>query len=345
MSHGNHRRERNDSNNRNENRSVHADPKAVRSRQHEAHSAPPAPSWEWITDKEKLEAACLDILRGKPGLYPIFGIQLAVEERTSHGETYPVVVFCDAKYGEEGQGLCGLIKPGFFMSPGQLTWTIGKDTKFKSQKHAALTLALLIQPEMQLAREQFAREEKEKERARRQEEADAKRQTSQAREDLIAKLRDKLVQGPATETGTPVKSEAKDTVRVLSDILSATSGAIEHDGITIFVTRAPEKGYAVRVKNVPEGHPLEEVARKNIFALQDALHYADDRTSAPADRTGNSLLGYQLRTYLRGELMKEGVILTPPTEGSAHPNGNGAHTAPEETPAGKDRGVEASSAS
>lgn len=299
---------------------VHADPRAIQARQHETVRQPAAHQWSWITERSAVEDACLDILRGKPGLYPIFGIQLHVELRDGDGEQYPVLVYSDAKYGADGQDLCGLIHPGFSMAPAVLTWTIGPKTKFKTPDHELLTRTLLSQREMQLARATFAEEVRAVEREAARAQREAIKQAAVARNDRLAKLRE-------AGAGTTVKKLPPPVLGSLSEILSAGWGTIEVDGLTILVCRA-EKGErtVVRLKNVPEDHPMAEAAAANLYAWQDALGYADD-SPTEVERTGKALLSYRMRMYLRGLLIGAGVVLAPPVskDSTVAENGNGAH--------------------
>ena len=74
-----------------------ADQAAIAARQAEGRNKQQqAPAWEWITGETELVQACLDMINGKAGLYPMFGIQMAVEERQGNTENYSVLVYCDA---------------------------------------------------------------------------------------------------------------------------------------------------------------------------------------------------------------------------------------------------------
>lgn len=335
---GNPRNDRHDFNN--DRRSVRADPRAMQSRQRDAATKVQTAEVDWIKPGEPTERACLQIRQGKLGRYPIFGLKLKVEERRGRDEIFPALVFYGAKPGVEGLGLNEALKEGFWIGVSELDNDPSRE--FKDELRATLILTLLAQPEMQLALDEFRREQAaaiEAEQHRRQEQ---ERKMAENRQKLLANLRKQF----GTSEAAPATEKMATAFNSIEDMLTATSGSIEDDGITIYITRAPENGYAVRVKNVPEDHVLSEVAKKNIFALQDALYYADDRTSAPTDRTGNKPLGYQLRTYLRGRLMRAGVVLAPPTDGTCATNGDsGSVPLAEESSQGKDQCVEASQVS
>lgn len=328
------------------NRGPVADPKAVRSRERDVRPATPA--WKWITERSEVEQACLNILRGATGRYPIFGIQSWVEtHRGEDGEEFAALHYFDAKLGDEGQNLCGNLREGFWIGVRELMKDPAKG--YKTTDHALLALAFISQPEMQMAIGLYREEEFRKRKEARQREQEAERERSVRAAAAVEKLRAKL-RNAESAASTPVKAEdskpKKEKPAILlehlKDILTATKGQIEHDDVTIFLTGAPEGGIAVRVKNAPEGHPMSEVARKNIFCDQSVLRYAGDHVDAPTAWEGNAQLRYELRTYLRGELMASGVILTPPTE-SGHTNGHGSMLGNPDP--GKARGAEASSVS
>ncbi len=309
-----------------------ADPRAVQSRQRETRK--PTQSWDWVTEKSELVTAYRNMLHGKVGLYPVSGVQLEVVIRGTEGNEYPVLVYYDALYGADGHGLCGMIQSGFWMNTEVLTWAIGPNTKWTSDDQEMLTLTLLAQPEMQVAREQFARERFEAERSREQ----AKRKmVDEGRANLLAKLR-------ADAGGNTEQKQAKAEPLLLgsiSEILTAACGTIAHDNLTILVCRGPQGGNVVRIKDVPNGHDMTEVAMKNVFAHQDTLHFSDDRYGVPTDQSESINLAYKLRMYLRAQLVSNGVILTLPATGddkAVGGNGKGAYV-------GKGPGVEVSLAS
>ncbi len=270
-----------------------------------------SPFGGWITEESDVQIACLDILRGKPGKYPIFGIKLHVEMRDSEDGEYPVLVYTDALYGVDGQNLFGLIRPRFIMSPAMLSWTIGENTRFRTEAHELLTRVLLAQPEMQVARELFAREQVETELKREQTERKIQKE---GRANLLVQLRGKPVderQEPKPKIATPPVLDS------LREVLTAKWGTIAHDNLTILVCRSQNGAILVRLKEVPEVHVMAEVAEKNIFIYQQALRYSEDRGTDSTDQIGSHLLSYKLRMYLRNMLMESGIILKAPAKEEA----------------------------
>jgi hypothetical protein len=306
---------------------VRADPRAVNSRQRESIHRQ-APTWSWITERSAAEAACLDILRGKTGTYPIFGIQLYVEDRPAGDQSFAALVYHDAKLGGDGQNLCGNLRSGFWVGVKSLLVDLKRG--FKNENEELFILTLLAQPEMQTAIGLYKKEEQE-----------ARVRAATMKKNLLASLRSKVIDGkhPATtRVETAANPDEEAGLGSITGILTATHGSIEYDGLTVYITTAPEGGYAVRVKNAPDGHPMCEIASKpGIFAHQNALMYSDDAETERSEWTAAQHLGYKLRMYLRSQLMDAGMSLTPPvTTGKTTSNGNSVHTpAPEENGMGK----------
>lgn len=93
-------------------------------------------------------------------------------------------------------------------------------------------------------------------------------------------------------------------------IRTATRGQIRCDGLTILVCRG-EGGLAnIRLRDVPKEHPMRAIADRSFAVFQDQLMYSDDG-GTPAYK-GDDLLRYQLRQYVRGLLIAEGVELKAP---------------------------------
>lgn len=316
---------------RNHATNVRGDHRAIEARRSEGRRAPPVPvrpHWKWITEQSEVVQACLEILRGTPKLYPIFGIQLYVEERNAGPEKFAALVYHDALFGDEGQNLCGNIRDGFWIGVKELLGNPAKKD-FKTMEHELLVLTLLAQPEMQTAIDLF-----------KQEETAARARAHEEKENLVAGLRNRLFGASNTAKPAVVKpsvsaltvapiadkpKKARPVLNEIGEIFTTDLGELPHDGLTIFVGKGPQDTVAVRVKDVPEGHPMYEMGQKNIVARRDALFYSDDRETAPTERTSNNLLSYKLRSYLRSQLIAAGHTLLPPTSGAQHQNGNDAH--------------------
>jgi hypothetical protein len=304
---------------KNRNSDVRGDRRAVESRRANAEGRPArhVPEWDWIESGKPAEMACLRMLRGESGLYPVFGIQLYVEEKMGGDEKFAALVYTDAKFGDEGQNLCGNLREGFWIGVKSLMGDPAKKN-FKSPDHELLTLTLLGQPEMQVALSMF----KEEERV-------ARTSAIEGKKNLIAGLRNKVLGGNSSATSpAPAgsKKPAPPTLGSITEILTASWGTTDHDGLTILVCyghggrNAP---LVVRLKNVPEDHPMRGVATKSIFVRQDSLQYADDLDPPTNEDSEVCRLAYALRTYLRGALMANGVILTQPVRAEGRPHKNG----------------------
>lgn len=240
---------------------VRADNKAIMARRNEAQ----VQTWSWITGKEALEAACLDLLRGVPKLYPMFGIQLLVEMRQGAESEFPVLVFHDALYGEEGQKVCGQIRPGFWVPANKLGYRAFKQGAFKSPSEEILVLALLNQPEMQVARAKFFAEEDSKQQA-----------LFQKRDTLLAELRAKVapILGMSREPSVSEVPSAPKTKIVYPTFLSVKQ--ILDDGIGVFQPTAGVTikvcnsldGLVIRVQTRDEAHPAYGFSKNNLYFTQ-----------------------------------------------------------------------------
>ena len=331
---------------RNRNRDdFRGDRSAIESRRANAEGRPPRhvppsiPDWEWITDKAKTEQACLQILRGEPGLYPIFGIQLHVEERQGNNEKFAILVYTDAKLGEEGQNLCGNLREGFWIGVKDLLANPA-EKEFKTADNELLTLTLLGQPEMQIALGMFKKERAAAWKRAQEEEAKARQAAEENKKDLIAGLRNKVI----GTGGTPATSKKKPSYPVLDsikEILTAQCGEIECDGLTILVCESTGQDPAVRLKKVPKDHPMKAIADRSFCTFQNALRYSDD-LPVETKRTGDELQKYELRMYLRQQLMLAGVTLRAPVVNERMDDAGGNAS---DTQTGKAPGAEASAAS
>lgn len=253
---------------------------AIASRQAEGRNKKQeVPEWKWITGEAELVQACLDMLNGEPGLYPMFGIQMAVEERQGNTENYSVLVYCDALYGEEGQNLCGALRPGFAVGVHQLAWNINEGTKWKSADHELFILAILVQPEMQMARQKFFEEQQaaEEERKRRTQEAQAQKPA------LIARLRSQLIQPKATDPVAEPAEEARSQCRQKPEYpeVAHISKLITNDDICVFyhpsgatlkTCEGEKKQLVVRISGLKdETHPMFRASQLNVFAFLDEI--------------------------------------------------------------------------
>lgn len=238
-----------------------------------------APAWEWITGETELVQACLDMMHGKVGLYPMFGVQMEVQERPGNNETYSVLIYWDALYGDEGQGLCGALRPGFAVSTHLLAWNINEGTKWKSADHELFILAILVQPEMQMARQKFFEEQQaaEEERKRRTQEAQAQKPA------LIARLRNQLIQPKATDPVAEPAEEARPQRRQkpFYPEVDHISKLITNDDICVFhhtsgailkKCEGEDQQLVIRISGVKdETHPMFRASQLNVFAFLDEI--------------------------------------------------------------------------
>lgn len=328
-----------------------ADPRAVASRQHEVERRQPANTWDgtWITGQDAIEKACLQILRGVPGRYPIFGIQAKVVIHEGERESFAALHYFDAKYGDEGQNLCGNLREGFWIGVRDLLKDPSKG--YKSDDHELFTLALISQPEMQVAIGLFREEEAARRAEEKRRDEEAKRERATNRANALEKLRAKMDAGnaevnpraPATENqgDAPVHADrkvARPTLNSIRDILPpTTSGTVEYDGVSFLVNNGPQNHIVVRVKNAPEGHELKDVM--NVYARQDALIFSADRPGTEPE-TDNAKKSKFLRDWLRAALQKEGVSLTPAAAYTANSDHGGNGVNHSEGKAGGDAGSE-----
>lgn len=324
------------------------DPRQIEQARASAEGRQPraVPEWDWIPDGKSAEEACLRMLRGEMGLYPIFGIQLAVEER-GWDQKFPALVFYDALYGPEGKGLCGALRSGFWVGVSDLL--LDPTRGFKTEDRELLILTMLSQPEMQLALATFRKELADERQAR-------QRQQEENRARLLSALRQQFGNNNPPPTAEPAEANTPATIGEpakgkkamrpqlgrMADILTASTGSFTYEGIELYVAKAPDGNNAVRLKSTPAGHTFEEIAKKNIFVLQSALMYKGDRPSCnPASYEGNELLRFQLRTWLREALQKDGVTLHEPVDFDGENVGtNGAGHHQDETPRGNALGTE-----
>lgn len=274
-----------------------------------------------IKNRDKLEAACADLCRGKPNRYPIFGLGLKVEMIPGSPEDFPAVVF----YGTvPGHDLEDLIEKGFWVSVGSL-FRRAECTSWKNPSEELLTMQLWTQPEMRLALATVQEERRLEQLAQNQERVNR-------REKVLAQLRTqeipvpligtsvKAVVAPELSGKTEVNTGAKlggrnkpARLERLADILHVTQGTIQHDGLTITVGKGPDEEIVVRLKNIPSNHEMGAFIGHAFFAKQSCLFYSGDSEGAPKWE-GNAHMAYLLRTYLRKQLMTV-IELTPPVSG------------------------------
>lgn len=301
---------------------------AIASRQAESRNkTQQAPDWEWITGEAELVQACLDMLHGKAGLYPMFGIQMAIEKRQGDTE-YSVLIYCDALYGEEGQNLCGALRPGFTVSTNLLTWNINEGTKWKSSDHELFVLTLLSQTEMQVARQKFFEEQQaaEEERKRRAQEAQAQKPA------LIARLRSQLIQPKAVDLVAEAIAEVRPQRRQkpFYPEVDHISKLITNDGICVFyhdsgailkTCEGEDQQLVIRISGLKdETHPMYQASKLNVFAFMDEVY---DEPEEPALETEMQRTGQAFRVWLR----EEGILNDRVAQGE--PLGNVVGTATE----------------
>lgn len=279
---------------------------AIASRQAEGRNKKQeVPEWKWITGEAELVQACLDMLNGEPGLYPMFGIQMAVEERQGNTENYSVLVYCDALYGEEGQNLCGALRPGFAVGTHLLTWNINEGTKWKSADHELFILAILVQPEMQMARQKFFEERQaaEEEHKRRTQEARAQKPA------LIARLRSQLIQPKATDLVAESAEEARPQrrqkpeypeVNHISELITNGDTCVfYHSSGAVLKTCEGDGDLVIRISGLKdETHPMYRASQLNVFAFMDEI---DDEPENPQLATEMQREGQAFRAWLRNE--------------------------------------------
>lgn len=246
---------------------VTADLRAVKARRNTMDTHP---DWSWITEHDKTVAACFAILQGKPNLYPIFGIQLHVESRTSGGETFPILIYTDAEDGDEGQNLRGKIPPGYWVGVSKLFCNPEK-MFFKKVEDGLLVLTMLAQSEMQEALAMYFEKEAQERQAQ-----------EKAQRELLNTLRSRVlpsitapvaVDAKKAETSKPVskKVNAKPDYPVftkLSDILGNSIGVFNHpSGVTIKVCSSGG-GFLVSASTRDEAHPAFACSSKNQLLRQ-----------------------------------------------------------------------------
>lgn len=243
---------------------VKADPKAVQARRSTVDTSP---QWSWITGHDETVAACLAILQGKPNIYPMFGIQLQVEVREGKEEDFPVLVYFDAKYGDEGQNLCGKLREGHWIGTSTLLRN-PKNMTFRNIQDELFTLTILAQPEMQEALAVYREEVNQHRQA----------QETEQRE-LLNNLRSRVMPSaaPVTTAVKPVEKpeltakKAKPvypTFAKLSDILGDSIGVFNHpSGVAIKVCNH-SLGLTVRAHTQDEKHPVYAFAKGNQFLRQ-----------------------------------------------------------------------------
>lgn len=338
-------------NSNNERGGVRADPRAIKSRQRDVGGQrPTTPSWSWTKPGEPTERACMHILQGKVGMYPIFGVQLAVEERHNKEETFPALVFYGAKPDPEGLGLCGALKEGFWIGVSELHRDPSQG--FKDEEREILIQSLMLQPEMQFSVGEFRKEQSAAREAERQQREEQQQKMKEKRQKLLANLRnptgsgtspiDSFEQEPESTADKPKRTKSRPVLATFEEILAVETGSIVEDGLEIYISRSPQGGNAVRLKTAPEGHELSDVATKMLFIDQNSLAYSDDRPSLnPGNYVGNDKLRYMFRMWLRKRLQLKGVTLHQPVE-YIGTNGAGNHS-PEESE-GNALGAEVSSA-
>jgi hypothetical protein len=246
------------------------------------------------------------MLNGEPGLYPMFGIQMAVEERQGNTENYSVLIYCDALYGEEGQNLCGALRPGFAVGVHQLAWNINEGTTWKSTDHELFVLTLLSKPEMQIAREKFFEKQQavEEERKRRTQEAQAQKPA------LIARLRSQLIQPKATDLVAESAEEARPQRRQKPEYpeVDHISELITNDGICVFqhtsgailkTCEGDQGRLVVRISGLKdESHPMFRASQLNVFAFLDEIV---EEPENPQLDTEMQREGQAFRAWLRNE--------------------------------------------
>jgi hypothetical protein len=333
------------------------DPRSSEARRANAEGRParnhqPEPSWTWCKPGEPSERACLQILRGEIGMYPIFGLQLSVEERGRENDKFSALVYYGALDGPDGQNLSGVLKDGFWIGTKELL----RDPSlgFKDEDREVLILTVLGQPEMQFALSEFRQEQaraREADALRRQQEEE---KMTEKRKSVLATLRQQQsevvsapVKGSEPSGGLSQKRQKPDRPQLarFGEITMAQEGTITWNGLELYLAKAPQGGTAIRLKMAPEGHEFEEIARRNLFVLQNAIIYADDRPSEnPQQYQGNDALRYRFRMWIRQELQKNGMTLLPPADYESH-SGNGAGKHPSEESSGNVPGAEASAAS
>ncbi|MFA6608389.1 MAG: hypothetical protein WCT07_00535 [Candidatus Paceibacterota bacterium] len=292
--------------------SVRADPQAIISRRasaeghsyrHDANIPPPV-KWQWITERDALVKACLDILNNKPKLYPIFGIQLHVEMRKGNDADYPVLVYTDALFGEEGQYLFGQLKSGFAMSPSHLAWIINEGTTFKTPDHELLTLTLLSQPEMQEARDIYFEKQEED-----------RRNAEIEKIDRIQQLRNQvglkpLANQPPTVVGANYQKKTLEYAefKTINQVLGNEIGIFRFDsGEVLKLCPVAHGNMVIRIQQVKdERHPMFEVARRNVCIWPS--HLAMKETGEVLE--GMKLLEREARVWLREQFRIAGIALT-----------------------------------
>jgi hypothetical protein len=243
---------------------VKADPKAAQARRITTDTRP---QWSWITEHDQVVAACLAILQGKPALYPVFGIQLHVEIRHGNEEDFPVLVYFDAKYGDEGQNLCGKLREGHWIGTSTLLRN-PKNITFRNIQDELFTFTILAQPEMQEALAVY------------REEANHQRQAQEAEQrELLNNLRSRVLPSAAPVATAvklvvqpePTEKKAKPFYpgfTKLADILGDSIGVFNHpSGVTIKVCNHPF-GLTVRANTRDENHPVYAFAKGNQFLRQ-----------------------------------------------------------------------------
>ncbi len=335
-----------------------SDPRSTETRRANAEGRRPTRShqqersWTWYKPGEPSEQACLQILRGELGMYPIFGLRLSVEEHKGVDGKFSALVYYGALDGADGQNLSGTLSDGFWIGTKELL----RDPSlgFRDENRELLILTLLGQPEMQFALGEFRQEQaraREADALRRQQEAE---KMAEKRRSVLATLRQQHSEGVSTPMKSSEAAGAQSQKRQKSDrpplarfgeITMAQEGTITWDGLELYLAKAPQGGTAIRLKMAPEGHEFEEIAKRNLFVLQNAIIYADDRPSEnPQQYEGNDALRYRFRMWIRQELQKEGMTLLPPANYESH-SGNGAGKHPSEESSGNVSGAEALPAS
>ncbi|MBP9782623.1 MAG: hypothetical protein KBC50_02735 [Candidatus Pacebacteria bacterium] len=302
---------------------------AILSRQSETRHQP-APAWTWITGEDALVKACLDMLHGIPGMYPIFGIKLEIQVRQSKTEDYPVLVYYGAEASDRHEGLHETdMRDGFAMSPDSLKWNVTKTTRFKTEWHELLTRTLLGQPEMQMARQDFFAEQEKL----------AKQQDEQAREaqtkrtSLVARLRNQVATPMTEPADLPIAEKARPQRRQkpeypevdhISELIDGDICVFYHySGTTLKTCEGDKRQLVVRISGLKdENHPMFRASQLNVFAFLDEVV---EEPENPKLETEMQREGQAFRVWLR----EEGILNTPQQSTEGEPSGNVVGTATE----------------
>lgn len=242
--------------------------------------------FEQVLDEVGQKTVCQQILAEIEGVYHVFGAAFSVEKHTT--QEFMVLKYLGAL--KDNLLHQAGVRENYFVPLSKLL-VFGKQEDRDMREDSRTLLSFLCsQPPMQEAVE----ERKDMLRKRYTERRDS------ARAEIEATFQ-KASEGRVPRNAPP-------TLQHLGQLLTETWGTLEHEEVSYLVCfgqpRQDSRDVVVRIKNAPEGHPLEEMVKENIFVLQSHLPLSE----LDHEVHGKGVLARNMRQYLRNLLRSVGAL-------------------------------------